>query len=750
MRHHPILAALVLLLTAGVALAQDDDDRFNEDQAEKLCDFAKTAFEKGFPRQARLIWMQAIKLYDPDNEEAHEALGHVRVGSSWAPKSDFEYPLEDTGSSRDGASLFKAYEKLKDDLADDHRRQARKWAKADREDKARHHYRMVLRWVKDDEEAQEALEHHEVGGVTGTDLEQTLYERSKAIEKAVDEQSEIDYPVEVVEATAPVLDRAQVEYVSVKSEHFLLHGDPDQVEFLKQALVWGERALRVVQIAFPWKAEVRGEFAYFVSKDTYKQILRANADAVPNLEWKLEHTSTSGVGNLIVGATGSVQVLYDAVVRNVAKAYAQFATDGLSEGIGHTFVGMLFNNNRLFAVDLEKQQGTTATEEDREYTSPDFDVWKTLALEMAWKMTGGVPAIDLPYVDAATFTNEQRIKAWSFCDYVTRRDPELLRVLDRLGAAAKQARQKRPLELAEKFESETGVTLAQLDKEWEDFWTEATPVLQAIRDNTPPLAAISRGVEKWLAAFNEVRKASGAAPVTWSSNLSTRCMEHAQYLKENRDERGPAAEHRELVELGGTHLGSMFAQMAIVETGARVSKADDIFESWLGIPGYRDALVHDFLRSVGIYTEGDILVMNVVSGLGTPKSKKSGYLSHPRKDATGIPDSVEVAPIGPELVALLEEHGRGKQKKVGYPLTLHFGQSIQGDRSSYRCNVVDGRGNRIEGAILLDSGKIRRSTAPGMVTFYPFDPLPHGKIDVTWSWEVDGQARTLSAPFQTK
>ena len=63
---------------------------------------------------------------------------------------------------------------------------------------------------------------------------------------------------------------------------------------------------------------------------------------------------------------------------------------------------------------------------------------------------------------------------------------------------------------------------------------------------------------------------------------------------------------------------------------------------------------------------------------------------------------------------------------------------------------MDARGNRIEGAILLDSGTIRRSTAPGMVTFYPFEPLPRGKVAVNWSWEVDGQARTLQATFQTK
>ena len=396
----------------------------------------RPAFKKGFPRQARLIWLQVIKLYDADNAEAHGAIGHVKLGGAWSVDPDFTYPIEDTGTGRDGIALFKSYEKLKDKLADGHRRQAQQWAKAGHTIKAQEHYRMVLRWVKDDAEAQQALNHQAVGGVTGTDLEQTLYERSKRIEEAVAIQSTTGYPVEQVELRAPVLDRAQVEYATVQSEHFVLHGDPAEVENLTQALVWAERALRVMQVAFPWKAEVRGNWAFFVAKDTYKQILRAHADRLPNLEWRLEHTTTSGIGQLLVGTTNGTQVLLDAAVRNVAGAYSGFRTPGFSEGIGHTFVGMIFNNNRLFAVDRLKQQQTTASEEDLEYRSPNFDVWKTLVLEMAWKMSGGVPALELPFCDAATFTNPERIKAWSFCDYMMRRDPEMLRLLDQLGAQA--------------------------------------------------------------------------------------------------------------------------------------------------------------------------------------------------------------------------------------------------------------------------------------------------------------------------
>ena len=746
-----LLSTLFCMTLMAQGATQDGEAQFNQRQAQKLNAFAKNTLKKGFPRQAKVIWLQVLKLYDGDNQEAHAALGEKKVGASWAPDPAFKPATDDTGTGVDGGALFKAFEALKKELASAHHSEAEKWAAAGRSDKSLQHYRMVLRWVEDDKKAKEALAYREVGTLSGTELESTLYTRSKKIEQAIEEQSRTDYKVKKVEGEkCEPLEKAQVKYVTMRSDHFTLHGDPGQEQDLGDALRWAERTLEVCKAVLPWPNEIKAwpnDWAFFVGKESYQQILKANA--VPELEWRLEHTSTCGIGSTVVGATGSTKVLFDAAVRNVAKGCAGLMTDGLQEGIGHTFVGMMFNNNRLFAVDLKKQQGTTGSEQDREYTSPDFDVWKTLNLELAWKSTGGVPARELPFCEAAKFSNEQRIKAWSFCDYMLRRDPKLLRDMDQLGGKLKKER-KTALDFEQAFDAAHEVKLAQLDKEWEDFWTEASSVLKAILNNTPPLAAVSKGVEKWLEVFNTARKDQGVSPVTWSSNLSTRCRDHALYLKQNKDARGPAKEHRQGIDLGGTHLGSMFAEMAIIETGARVDDAKKMFQRWLAIPGYRDALVHDFLLTVGIYSEGEILVMNVVSGLGTPRSKLSGYSCFPRKSAQGIPTEVAMADLGPEVVALLEQHGHKDKKVIGYPLTLHFGQNVNGNRQSYVCKVTNAKGGEVQGAILMDGGSIRRSTAPGMVTFYPFDPLPHGEIEVVWTWDQENGPQRLSAPFKTK
>ncbi|MBX3463853.1 MAG: hypothetical protein KF830_11845 [Planctomycetes bacterium] len=747
------ISALTLLATAA---AQNEEAEFNQRQAKALNAFAKKAFDKGFPRIAKVVWMQVHKLYDIDNEEAWKALGYVRIGNSWNPDPKRPYPTQDTGSGAEGQPLQRQYEALKKELANQHRQQAQKWSKAGRTDRANHHWSMVLRWVDDDAEAKKALAHVEVGALSGTDLEKTLYERSKAIEKAIEEQSKTDYEVKRVDGLqCEPLDRAQVKYVSVQSEHFTLHGDPDQADNLLTALRWAERALQVCKVAFPWQyqdGKWPQEWACLFAKETYHQILKANQ--VPDLAWKLEHGASDVIGNTEITNTNGVQTLFDACVRNVAQGYAGFRSTGFVEGIGHTFVGMMFNNNRLFAIDRKRQEGTSASEEDREFQSPDFDVWKNLSLELAWKSSGGVPANVLAFCDASNFPNEERIKAWSFSDYLMRRDPELLRTLDQIAQELKKQRIKQPAEFERRFaEKHPEVSLPQLDKEWEDFWTGASPVLKAIQNNTPPLAAISKGVDKWLEAFNAARKEYDATPVKWSANLSARCKDHAEYLRKNKDLRDPASTHTQTVDLGGSYNGSLFAQMAVVVAPANLGNAKKMFERWVYLPGYRDALVNNTILTVGAYLEGDVLVLNVLSGVGTPSAANAGIRSYPKAhDAQDMFEGeVKVADLGPEAEAILRKHGRDGKKVIGFPLTLHSGGTGGvGIRGSLTCTVTGPKGDKIEGVLVFDEGQIRTTTAPGMVTFWPLDPLPKGKISFVWSWMGNGTQQVARGSFFAK
>ena len=748
--------SLFALLATAALVAQGSEAQFNQSQAKALNAFAKRAFAKGFPRIAKIVWLKTIKLYDPDNEDAWTSLGHVKNGNSWVLDPRKPYPTKDVGKGSDGKPLESKYRALEKTLANNHLAAAKKYAKADRQDLARKHWQMVLRWVKNDSEAATALEHKEIGGLSGTPLEKTLFDRSKMIEKAIEVQSKLDYETETVTGIeCKALDTAQVPYITVQSEHFTLHGAVDQEENLHKSLKWAERSLRVCKEAFPWSyrdSKWPIQWACVANKEIFKQTLKAND--VKDLEWKMENTASSVIGNTEITTTPGLQTMFDSCVRNVAQGYSGLTSTGYREGIGHTFVGMMFNNNRLFAVDRKKQEGTSASEEDLEFKSPDFDVWKTLSLEMAWKSTGGVPANALPFCEASNFTNEERIKAWSFTDYMMRRDPEMLRTMDRIATEMKQRRAKQPLDFETKFNEEhPDVTIPQLEKEWEDFWTEASPVLKAIRNNTPPVSAISKGVDKWLIAFNNERKKFRRAPVTWSANFSTRCKDHALYLKKNKTERGPAAEHTQQVDLGGSYSTSLFAQMAVVEIGAKVSKSKKVFEKWINLPGYRDLFINHTILSIGMFVEGDILVINATSGIGQSQNKQAGFDCYPpRNDTKQIFDrEVPVSLLGPEAAKILEQNDRAGNKTIGFPLTMHFGSSGGvGLRGNLQCTVQDKDGNGIKGVLVYDDGLVRTTTAPGMVTFWPLDPLPKGQVNFMWSWSKDGTASSLKGGFSAK
>jgi hypothetical protein len=94
---------------------------------------------------------------------------------------------------------------------------------------------------------------------------------------------------------------------------------------------------------------------------------------------------------------------------------------------------------------------------------------------------------------------------------------------------------------------------------------------------------------------------------------------------------------------------------------------------------------------------------------------------------------------------------KGK-KKIGFPLTLHFGSGGGAARGrSFTCSMTTAKGEKIEGALMLDDGNARTATAPGMSTFYPLEPLPKGKSSTSsWSWMAGDKMLQAKGSFQSK
>jgi hypothetical protein len=180
----------------------------------------------------------------------------------------------------------------------------------------------------------------------------------------------------------------------------------------------------------------------------------------------------------------------------------------------------------------------------------------------------------------------------------------------------------------------------------------------------------------------------------------------------------------------------LFTQNALVWTEGKDAKK--AVPQWLALPGYRDALLDQNIDTIGVHVDGDVAVLDASRGLAPiakwrtslfPIPDKSGKAS--KASAAAMPVSVPVPALGPEVEARLAERGYASRTEVGGPLTLHL---YGGGAADVRCEVT-ARGEVVAGALERGGGTCRRTSAPGLWTFYPFEPLPRG-VEITATWHV--------------
>lgn len=766
---NPFSFVLVAFLAlAGALPAQKDEPTFMRAAAERLDAYALRCFRAKYPLRAREIWQEVIRDYDPDDEAARKALGFLRVGSSWAPDSRFEYPTKDEPDPAVARILQKSWESLAEDLGEGHRELAKVMLDAGMPERAKYHFERTLRFLPEDPTAIAQSGRRSFEGLFGSDLELDLLERSRKIDRNVARLLETDYDVKPVDSgtTHKLIDRASVPYRGFESEHFVVWGDWSD-DVLIECAKYAERSLEFCgelyegYERFKWPVRTgKFQYAFFQSRETWADVLRANADRFQpgTLEFTIQNTSATGMGSgpdhvKICGFDNEAST-HDMSVRGVAQAYAGLGADALVEGVGHAVVGWFFGRNLIFSVGQERGDGRTTTDANREakLKLPDLSVWEELAVELAWDRTD-TPAARLPLISAADFSSEDRIKSWAFCDYLLRRDPSLLKILDSTRSTSNVN------QVATAFEKATdGLSLAALDEEWRRFWTDDTPILRAIKNKETPLEAISKKAPAFLEEFNDLRVEFRKEPVAWSAEYSADCKAHADYLLLNKRERGPIEEHTEDPEKqGGSLKGKQFAEQALVSTSARDPRKT--FEDWLDWPGYRDAVLNGTLKVVGVYVESNVLVMDVVRGqtgldLQTtqyPFGVKPGSgLSQNVQPGLMVPTEVTLSDLGPDVEELLATAAKKERqrlsKKIGYPISLHFFRTgALPPAHSIRCEVRENDEDLVPGVVhVADGGRSRRASAPGLVVFYPFQPLSRGRAyTVEWSFDSRGERRSL-------
>ena len=734
-----------LLIISG-ALAQEKPPAAPEPEeaevlatgAKELGTFAALATKNGFPGRGKQAWLEVLAEYAPDDEAARKALGWYRHGSVWQRDAKFVYPEQDQPDAGVARMLEQRWQTVAGKLGAAHRGLAAQLLAAGKQARADYHTTRALRFLPNDGKAIAQGGLRQLEGITGDDIDLAVLQRSRLMDRLLTKLIEQAFPANVVAEKLPMLDGLGVPYQAVQSEHFLVYGD-HAVEVLQQAAAWAERSLAFCKGAFegfegfPPRGQPSAKLIFLKKKSDWQQLVRKNLRG-QDAEFVASNAMGSEIEGIETAGVEQTEVVYDMAVRWIAQDFSGLQLDALEEGIGHAVVGMFFGRNLVFSIGKQELQGTVSgAREQSKYMLPDMDTWRELAIEIAWQK-GGTSAAKLPLLKAAEFPTDARIKAWSFCDYLLRRDPTLLQKLQRTASKARTEN-----EVLGAFQELAGQPLQHVEDRWRRLWTEDSPLRRAVVNKTTPLEAASKEAPAWLELFNKLRQQVGHKPVGWSAQLSIACKEHVDYLKANKDQRGPEKEHTQLAgKPGYSNSGRSFAPTAVVWTKDQKKAA----ETWLLLPGYRDALVNANIDTVGIYAEGGLMVLDAVRGREAkqqvttqvwPEGNQGGRAKDP------VPAAVDVELLGPEVAQLLAQNQRGKQKQVGFPLTLH----------TYNANVPEAtckvtcQGQEVAGWLVRTKGGIRRTSAQGLWVFYPAEPWKRG-VDIKAEWTWTGGNHTVT------
>ncbi len=768
--HAPLPRGITLAVTClfgGVSLlAQGPTEAsFLAKQAEHLAKFAKFAFDQGYPQQGRRIWQEVLKEYDTNHASTRAALGFKNVGTAWQEDENFDFPHADNPNGRSLDKVEKRWNATRKTVGLAHKKMAETLRAAGRSDRAKWHFARALRFLPEDAGLQAASGMKSFYGMTGSELEHQLFDRSKKMKEIVAVELKKSYAVTDMASTDQLvyLIRAGIPHQGYKTKNYKVWSNMS-AGFIRELAQNLERSHSFCSQVFSGHdgfhpVGMRIQNVVFLSSEAqYKKTLRANNDQFkPDLlEFLVKHTAMCTIGQgasrAYLAGDPTDAVLRDLSIRWPVDAWGAMQCDALNEGLGHAVVAWFLGHITVYSMDMEKQSFTVTNRKPGEVLVPDVDSWAQMAIESAFR-DRGAPLAKLPLVSAADFPTETRVRAWSFCDYLLRRDPRLLLELDNTRKLKTIPRVRGA------FQKSTGVRIAMLEKEWRDFWTGATEVLLALRGHESPYGASSKDAPKWLSAFNKIRKqhqprASGRAKteVVWNAAWSVNCKQHGEYLTKNRKERGPGPEQTQRDSLdGASKKGEFFAQMALVSAKGSPLR---VMKKWIHFPGYRDAILNPHLMQVGIYAEKGIAVIDVVRGVVPPLRSAGaggggrgggvtrGLIMYPPQGATSVPGGLDVKLFGPELEAMLKDHNPGA--KIGYPISLHSWNGTTGTE----CEVKVGE-TVIAGVVHRGSqGWNRRTSAPGMAVFYPLKPFRKGaKVKVTWTLS-DGQKAAWT--FSTK
>lgn len=674
--------------------------------------------------------------YDEDDARARGKLGFVKVGQLWRRDPNALVLDKDGGDPKALRKVEQDWERTIRELTRRHQAVAELFEAEGNAVRAAHHWRRVLRFRPGDPKVVGKLRLRPFEGFYGTEQELLMLRRARAIRDGVAFLTAWEPPAELLlQATHPILTRATVGHIGVRTRHFRVWGSIPESQLLAAAR-WAERSLLLCRTVF---AGVDGqafaprrvlEIAFVPDQESYRRVLRACADQFPPdrlrfLEEQVQLTFLKTAdGDMRLYMVASEAEALDQAVRGAVQDALGLQTHGLWEGIGHAFCGFCFGKTLTFLV--EQNTGHTVTSWQSRPLVPDLAVWQQIASESAWTRSD-TPTSRLALLHASRFTNEERVKAWAMVDWLLRWRPELVLELER---SRTDATRTGP-EVEAEFLRRTGLALPELDARWREHWARGTALRDAMAAEPAGKAAEVADARALADAVNAARAAADVGPVGFyvgrseASAAVHRYFEALARAEAERRRARPGVQVRDPeppAVLGGTVLG-----LAEREPGPAV-------RAWLAMPGARDALLHPgrLLLGCSVGRHGSAL------DLAEPETPlpQGRPVTWPADGQTEVPAAVSAGALGSGAARVLLRADIPSTRQVGFPLSLHFFRELTPLELQQVTCTVTAAGRVLDGVPFCVQGSgDRTQAAPGCCVFVPAEPLPAG-ASVTVQWQI--------------
>lgn len=675
--------------------------------------------------RAVALWREVVQEWDPGNARALEALGFVKVGEVWrrdANKAVAEIDLK--GDAKLQKKIDQEWSKTEKEIAKLLDGTARAFAVAGRSDRALQFWRRLVTLRPGDKQAVAAIAAINATGFdghSGSPSELAMLRRGRAFAQGVEFLRGYEPAVAPAEGQNPLMQKAGIAHQGMRTDHFVVWGalPPERLKLAAQA---AERGLLLSRLMFTnadgerFVEKKHHDILWTADRAVYQKTLDAAAEQFDRerLRFLKEDVELAfvRVGNdyqrlyTLANGTGD-DFLVDVTARGVVQDASGIENEGLWEGIGHAAVALLFD--RTLSFYLEQPQGNTVTNWKPKPLQPDMETWRQIAQESAWAKND-TPSARLVLLQGHKMTNDERVKAWSMCDWLVRVDPTLLMQL----AASRTETVRDADAVTAEFQKRAGRSLADLDESWREYWGKGQALRKAMAAAPSGKKEAVQDARLLATAIFRARAAADAGPGGFVVATSAAAQSVHDWLQKKakfeEEQRRAKANPKKPVQQGPppeppappAACGTTVIHCEGADPAAAVA-------AWMMVPALRDFLI-DPARTMFACSKGPHAFVLELAG-EVPPTVRGAPTCYPRDGQHDVPGTL----------------GDG-----GTPVSLHCFREVDAGQLSEITCVVTANGARIPGTLEVIQGKSGLS-ARGCVAFTPRSPLPPGVVEVAWT-----------------